>query len=76
MIRSAIARRISTAILALGLAIFGALNLRRCPSTSCRGQVSADPALHRLPGATPDDIDRNPPIPSNVRSPRWTGSTT
>ena len=59
MIRIAITRRISTAILALGLAIFGALNLRTLPVDFL---PSVKYPLIKLsivwPGATPDDIDR------------------
>lgn len=60
MIGSAITRRISTAILALGLAIFGALNLRTLPVDFL---PSVKYPLIKLsivwPGATPEDIDRN-----------------
>jgi len=60
MIGSAITRRVSTAILALGLAIFGALNLRTLPVDFL---PSVKYPLIKLsivwPGATPDDIDRN-----------------
>jgi len=60
MIRSAIARRISTAIFALGLAVFGALNLNTLPVDFL---PSVKYPLIKLsivwPGATPDDIDRN-----------------
>lgn len=60
MIRTFITRRVSTAVVALGLAIFGALNLNTLP-------VDFLPAvkypLIKLsivwPGATPGDIDRN-----------------
>ena len=59
MIRSAITRRVSTAIVALGLAIFGALNLRTLPVDFL---PSVKYPLIKLsivwPGATPDDIDR------------------
>lgn len=71
MIRSAIARRISTAILALGLAIFGALNLKTLPVDFL---PSVKYPLIKLsivwPGATPDDIDRNlaDPIERQVAS--------
>ena len=60
MIRSAITRHVSTAILALGLAVFGALNLRTLPVDFL---PSVKYPLIKLsivwPGATPDDIDRN-----------------
>ena len=71
MIRSAITRRISTAILALGLAIFGALNLRTLPVDFL---PSVKYPLIKLsivwPGATPEDIDRNlaDPIERQVAS--------
>jgi HAE1 family hydrophobic/amphiphilic exporter-1 len=60
MIRTAITRRISTAVLALGLALFGALNLRELPVDFL---PSVKYPLIKLsitwPGATPEDIDRN-----------------
>ena len=60
MIRTAITRRVSTAILALGLAIFGALNIGTLPVDFL---PSVKYPLIKLsivwPGATPDDIDRN-----------------
>jgi multidrug efflux pump subunit AcrB len=60
MINAAITRRVSTAILALGLAILGALNLRTLPVDFL---PSVKYPLIKLsitwPGATPDDIDRN-----------------
>lgn len=60
MIKAAISRRVSTAILALGLAIFGALNLSKLP-------VDFLPSIKypfiklsiAWPGATPEDIDRS-----------------
>lgn len=59
MIRTAIQRRISTAIVALGLAIFGALNIRTLPVDFL---PSIKYPLIKLsivwPGATPEDIDR------------------
>ncbi|MBE0541619.1 MAG: efflux RND transporter permease subunit [Verrucomicrobia bacterium] len=71
MIRTAITRRVSTAILALGLAIFGALNLRTLPVDFL---PSVKYPLIKLsivwPGATPEDIDRNlaDPIERQVAS--------
>ncbi|BDV01881.1 cation transporter [Thermodesulfomicrobium sp. WS] len=60
MIKTAISRRVSTAILALGLAIFGALNLNMLPVDFL---PSVKYPLIKLsivwPGATPEDIDRN-----------------
>ena len=60
MIKAAISRRVSTAILALGLAIFGALNLGTLPVDFL---PSVKYPLIKLsiiwPGATPEDIDRN-----------------
>ncbi len=60
MIRTAITRRISTAIVALGLAIFGALNIGTLPVDFL---PSVKYPLIKLsivwPGATPEDIDRN-----------------
>lgn len=71
MIHTAITRRISTAIVALGLAIFGALNLGTLPVDFL---PSVKYPLIKLsivwPGATPDDIDRNlaDPIERQVAS--------
>lgn len=71
MIRTAITRRISTAIVALGLAIFGALNIGTLPVDFL---PSVKYPLIKLsivwPGATPDDIDRNlaDPIERQVAS--------
>lgn len=71
MIRTAITRRISTAIVAFGLAIFGALNLRTLPVDFL---PSVKYPLIKLsiawPGATPEDIDRNlaDPIERQVAS--------
>lgn len=60
MIKAAISRRVSTAILALGLAIFGALNLNMLPVDFL---PSVKYPLIKLsivwPGATPEDIDRS-----------------
>lgn len=65
MIRTAITRRISTAIVALGFAIFGALNIGTLPVDFL---PSVKYPLIKLsivwPGATPDDIDRNLADPS------------
>lgn len=59
MIGTAIGRRISTAVLALGLAVFGALNIARLPVDFL---PSVKYPLIKLsiawPGATPEDIDR------------------
>ncbi len=59
MIRTAIQRRVSTAIVALGLAIFGALNIGTLPVDFL---PSIKYPLIKLsivwPGATPEDIDR------------------
>ncbi|MBF0244394.1 MAG: efflux RND transporter permease subunit [Planctomycetes bacterium] len=60
MIRSAIKRRISTVVLALGLALFGAMNIQQIP-------VDFLPSIKyplikismAWPGATPGDIERN-----------------
>lgn len=60
MIRTAIRRRVSTLVLAVGLAIFGAISLREIP-------VDFLPDIKypliklsiEWPGATPEDIDRN-----------------
>ncbi len=71
MIRTAITRRVSTAIVALGLAIFGALNIGTLPVDFL---PSVKYPLIKLsivwPGATPDDIDRNlaDPIERQVAS--------
>ena len=60
MITTAIRRRISTAVLALGLAVFGALNLGRLPVDFL---PSVKYPLIKLsiawPGATTEDIDRS-----------------
>lgn len=60
MIRRAIERRVATAVLALGLALFGALNIRQIP-------VDFLPDIKypliklsiEWPGANPEDIERN-----------------
>jgi len=60
MIQSAITRRVSTAVIALGLAVFGAMNIRQIP-------VDFLPSIKyplikismEWPGATPEDIERN-----------------
>ena len=60
IIKAAISRRISTAVLAFGLAIFGALNLNMLPVDFL---PSVKYPLIKLsivwPGATPEDIDQN-----------------
>lgn len=60
MIRKAIDRRISTAVLTLGLAIFGAMTLRQIPVDFL---PSIKYPLIKLtlewPGATPEDVERN-----------------
>lgn len=60
MIRTAIHRRVSTAVLAIGLAIFGAMTIRQIP-------VDFLPSIKyplvkitiEWPGATPEDVERN-----------------
>jgi hydrophobe/amphiphile efflux-1 (HAE1) family protein len=60
LLRTAIANRVSTAVIALGFAVIGALNLSRIPVDFL---PDINYPLIKLsiawPGATPDDIDRN-----------------
>ncbi len=60
MIRTAIARPISTLVLVLGLALFGATNLTRLPVDFLPDITYPLIKLSIVwPGATPEDIDRN-----------------
>lgn len=60
LLRTAIANRVSTAVIALGFAVIGALNLSRIPVDFL---PDINYPLIKLsiawPGATPEDIDRN-----------------